>query len=100
MNQAEYLLTQALSECVEVAHRITKAQQFGLAETQPGQPESNARRVVGEYMDLLAVMEMLEAEGLIQLPSPAEQEELKRLKKAKVLKFMRYARDECGTLST
>jgi hypothetical protein len=99
VNLAKYLLTQAASECVEVAHRISKAQQFGLAETQSGQPESNAERVVGEFMDLLAVMEMLEAEGLIQMPSAEEQEVLKQAKKAKVLKFMQYARDECGTLS-
>lgn len=99
MNRIEYLLTQAASECVEVAHRISKAQQFGLDEKQSGQNENNAQRVVGEYMDLLGVMEMLEAEGVIQMPSPQEQAILKAAKKAKVEKFMGYARDVCGTLT-
>lgn len=99
MNRVEYLLTQASSECCEVAHRMSKALAFGLGESQAGQEETNAQRVVGEYMDLLAVMEMLQEEGLLQMPSEEEQARLKALKKAKVEKYMVYARTTCGTLS-
>ena len=100
MNRTEYLLTQAASECNEVAHRITKAMHFGLSEVQPGQsgePESNAERIVGEYIDLLASMEMLIEDASLTMPDNATVRALIAKKKAKVEHFMGYARD-CGTL--
>lgn len=99
MNRAEYLLTQAASECNEVAHRITKAMHFGVGEIQPGQELTNAERVVAEYIDLCAVMEMLEAEGLIALPSGAARAADIAAKKAKVEKFILYAKHQCGTVT-
>ena len=102
MNRTEYLLTQAASECNEVAHRITKALHFGLDEVQPGQqgePESNAERIVGEYIDLLASMEMLVEECALVMPNAATVRALILRKKDKVNHFMRYARDKCGTLT-
>ena len=100
MNRTEYLLTQAASECNEVAHRITKAMHFGLDEVQPGQPgepESNAERIVGEYIDLLASMEMLIDEAALTMPNIGTVRSLIAKKKAKVEHFMGYARG-CGTL--
>ena len=97
MNRTEYLLTQAASECAEVAHRITKAMHFGLGEVQPGQPESNAERIVSEYIDLLASMEMLIEDAALTMPTNATVRDLIAKKKAKVEHFMGYARG-CGTL--
>lgn len=99
MNRAEYLLTQAASECNEVAHRITKALHFGLAEVQPGQMENNAQRIVGEVTDLLAVLEMLREEGILPTPSMNEVHLAVGAKKAKVEKFFRYASEQCGTVT-
>ena len=99
MNRNEYLLTQAASECNEVAHRITKALHFGVVERQPGQDLSNAERVVDEYIDLMATMEMLEEAGLVKVPKGAEYEARVAAKKAKVEKFIVYAREQCGTVS-
>lgn len=101
MNRTEYLLTQAASECNEVAHRITKALHFGLDEVQPGQPgepESNAERIVCEYIDLLASVEMLIEDAALTMPSAPTVRALIAKKKAKVEYFMGYARDNCGTL--
>ena len=98
MNRTEYLLTQAASECNEVAHRITKALHFGLDEKQPGQALSNAERIVGEFMELAAVMQMLEDEGLIDFPDCHERSALVDLKRRRVEHFMAYARD-CGTVT-
>jgi hypothetical protein len=102
VNRKEYLLVQAASECNEVAHRITKALHFGLDEVQPGQPgepESNAERIVGEYIDLLASMEMLIESAALTLPKAEIVRALMFKKKAKVEHFMRYAEERCGTLN-
>lgn len=103
MNRTEYLLVQAASECNEVAHRITKALHFGLHEVQPGQPgvpESNAERIVGEYIDLLASIEMLVEDSALTMPSADTVRALIAKKKAKVEYIMGYARGFCGTLSS
>lgn len=99
MNRKEYLLTQASSEANEVAHRISKAIHFGLGEVQPGQDETNAQRIVGEWMDLLAVFEMLAEEGLLVMPPEKECRAAMAAKKAKVEKFYRYALEQCGTVT-
>lgn len=98
MNTNEYLLTQAASECMEVAHRITKALHFGLQEVQPGQNFTNAERIVAEYVELLAVMQELHDKKLITLPHPVQIIELKAEKVQRVYKFMNYARHSCGTV--
>lgn len=101
MNRTEYLLTQAGSECNELAHRITKAIHFGLSEVQPDQvpqPGSNAERIVGEYIDLMASVEMLVEDALLIMPSAATVRDLIAKKKKKVEHYMDYARDTCGTL--
>ncbi|MDT8992799.1 hypothetical protein RQP54_18140 [Curvibacter sp. APW13] len=98
MNRAEYLLVQAGSECNEIAHRASKALHFGLREVQPGQEASNAQRLVAEYIDLLAVMEMLEEDGLVHIPTGTELREQIAAKKAKVEKFIRFAAEQCGTV--
>lgn len=97
MNRLEYLLTQVASEAVEVAHRATKALHFGLAELQPGQDLTNAKRLVGEVMDLAATLQMLEDEEHIEMPPFEEGERAMDAKRAKVEHFMQYA-ITCGTL--
>lgn len=59
MTRREYLLIKAAEECAEVAQRCTKALTFGLSEIQTGQPYTNAERVLHEYADLAAVVDML-----------------------------------------
>ena len=65
MNREEWLLTQLLSECNELAHRVTKALQFGLNDIQEGQEQTNTERLLDEYHDLVGAMFALVSEGVI-----------------------------------
>ena len=98
MNEKEYLMIQAASECMEVAHRITKALHFGLNEIQPGQEMTNDERVVEEYIDLLASMQKLQKLDIFSMPSEIVVNGAIAKKQEKIDKFMGYARDVCGTV--
>ena len=91
MNRKEYLLVQAASECCEVAHRLTKALHFGLHEIQVRCTDTNAERVVDEFVQLLAVMEMLENEGHIRMPSEEEYKRLAEQKRDRVENYILHA---------
>lgn len=97
MNRQEHLLTILGEEGVEVAQRCTKALRFGLSEIQPGQELTNAQRIRGEYIDLLAVMRMLVEDGAIE-PVTDDDLPVMEQKRQKVEKFLVYSR-ECGTLT-
>ena len=67
MNRLEHLLTIVTEECVETAQRVSKALRFGLAQVQQARddkpeqnPErlNNRQRIIGEFHDLLATMDM------------------------------------------
>jgi NTP pyrophosphatase (non-canonical NTP hydrolase) len=97
MTRADHLLWILAEECAEVAQRASKAARFGLSEVQPGQEKTNAERIMEEYADLYAVVEMLINERLV----PFERIKLfqgMEAKKAKVEKFLAYSQ-KCGTLS-
>lgn len=59
------LLTVLNEECHEVGQRICKAQRFGLREIQKGQPLTNEQRIIQEYADLVAVVEVLQDCGVL-----------------------------------
>lgn len=58
------LLVILIEECAEVQQRATKALRFGMDEVQPGQPDTNARRLALEVGDLLEVLARLENFGV------------------------------------
>lgn len=92
LSETEYLLVQAMSECNEVAHRISKALHFGLEEVQPGQDKTNAERALEEIFDLCATLEMLR-ERRILVPGPYDNNiKFIKGKKGRVLKMMDYSR--------
>lgn len=93
MNTTEYLLSCLIEECAEVIQRATKAQRFGLHETQPEQELNNEQRLAAELADLTGVLELLWDEGLRLMG----EEDAIAAKKAKVKKFMDYSR-ELGVL--
>lgn len=86
MTRTQYLLSKVAEECVEVAQRAIKAQLFGLREVQEGQDKDNARRLVDEFSDLVAVVDMLWESLPPQVPGSIS------AKKMKVEKFMAYSR--------
>lgn len=95
MDRQEHLLVCLAEECVEVAHRASKALRFGLQEVEINQNKTNAQRISQEFNDLLAIIEMLEDEGMLDRPTDTHAIERK---KAKVLAYMQYAKN-CGTLT-
>ncbi len=60
MTRTELLLTVLAEECVETAQRVSKAIRFTLEEIQPEQELTNAQRIVYEFNDIVAVMEVLQ----------------------------------------
>ena len=93
MNKTEHLLTCLIEECAEVQKAAAKALRFGLDDTSPD-GVTNREGIANERIDLLAVLEMLEEEGIIP---PLEAHQSTRPKKDKVTKYMDYAKGR-GTL--
>jgi len=101
MNRLEHILTITAEECNEVAQRITKALRFGLSNVEEGQPFNNLERIMHEYNDLVAMLEMLENEldDEIWLYEAHNENVVKKAnKKFKVEKHFEISRKE-GTLN-
>lgn len=82
------ILTIIVEECAEVIQRCSKALRFGLDEVQPGQQADNATRIGLEVGDLLAMLDMAVAEGILH---PAAFEVGKKRKVRKLATFMQTA---------
>ena len=89
MNRTEHLLTCLAEECAEVQQAIAKALRFGLDDGRPGVGLSNAQDIGREFVDVVALMEMLVDSGVIKLPPNrlARTEQ----KKSRVEEWMAYA---------
>lgn len=96
MNRSEHLLVCLAEEADEVGQRVAKALRFGLSEVQPGQPLTNADRILEELRDLFAVAEILASEGVIGWAMPDRMEVLAKLNK--IERFMAISREQ-GVLS-
>ncbi len=86
------LLVILMEECNELAQQASKAIRFGI-DQQRDLPTSNRQRLIAEWNDLIAVVEMLEREGIDLQPDPAAI----LSKKKKVDRYMSYS-SELGTL--
>lgn len=102
MTRTEHLLTILAEECAEVAQRASKAIRFGLAEVQPGQDKTNARRLMDEVNDFLATYQMIA--GPVVSPTtplfqgdPNEWMAAIKAKQDKIESFLNYSA-KCGTL--
>jgi NTP pyrophosphatase (non-canonical NTP hydrolase) len=103
MTRTEHLLVCLAEECNEVAQRASKALRFGLAEVEPGQEKTNARRIADEMNDVVAVYQML-AGPVVSSTTPLFAYGTAdtymadvRAKVAKIERYLAYSR-ECGTL--
>lgn len=99
MNRTEHLLTIIAEECAEVAQRASKALRFGLSEVEPGQSKTNATRMLEEFNELEAVIDMIRwGPGFSHENNDRDRElERKLNKKKKVERFLAYS-VRCGTL--
>lgn len=92
-----HLLSCLGEEGAEISQCCSKINRFGLHDVNILKPagENNVQRLVAELNDLLAVVDMLVADGVI--PPLWNDDAAKLRKMAKVRRFMRYARKK-GTL--
>lgn len=95
MNKTEHLLACLAEECAEVQHAVAKALRFGLDDGYPGAASTNAQDIAREFQDVLAVVEMLEEEGVLERPTDTHAIERK---KARVNEYMGYA-ESVGALT-
>lgn len=102
MTKREHLLTILSEECseaiIELAlaqQRMSKALRFGDKEIQPGQQFTNAERIMQEFCDIVALLEMLESEGVISMNYDRR---MVLAKKAKVEEFLKLSKRQ-GTLT-
>jgi ribosomal protein S8 len=95
MTRSELLLTVLAEECNETAQRVSKALRFGLNEVQRGQDLTNAQRIVYEFNDIMAVMDILRQEGFIENVIDAD---AIQKKKDKLAEYMDYSQ-KCGVIT-
>lgn len=93
MTRKEHILTIVAEECAEVHQRCSKALRFGMDEVQEGQLLDNRQRILYEFNDLIAAMEMLFGCSIAELIDSKKIID----KKQKIEKYLRYATD-CDTL--
>jgi hypothetical protein len=93
LSLADYLLSHLAQECAEIIVRATKAQHFGLDERQPGQPHTNAERIMHEWCDLIATMETVQEYGILPELPREEYIQRKKDKQVKAALFREYSRD-------
>lgn len=100
MDKTEHLLVCLLEECAEVQQAVTKALRFGLEGVNPNKPEfsTNAKNIIREYCDTIAVIELLVEEGILEERSSDEVSSMVWIAKTKKRQFMKIA-CQCGTLS-
>jgi len=93
MNRNEHLLVILMEECTELAHATSKALRFGKGSMYDG--ISNSQKMLNEYNDILAVVEMLEKDGVVDMYEDADRIEAK---KKKIARFLRDSK-RIGTLT-
>lgn len=87
MTTVENLTQTVAEECAEVAQRASKANRFGWFEVQDGQQLSNSERLISEFIDLSAVLLLLEEEGLCTFPFKVVDSNVKTLIMEKQLRI-------------
>lgn len=90
MNRSEHLLTCLSEECVEVAKEVSKALRFSLDEQYVSSDYTNRERVVKELKDVLCLIEICRAEGIIPAVHVTENEVADKL--TKIERYMEISR--------
>ena len=95
MTKTQALLLLFMEECDEASQRASKAIRFTTEEVQPGQDLTNSQRVVYEFNDIVAVMEELHDEGVIDKILDIDAIQKKR---EKIIEWLEYSK-KCGTVN-
>lgn len=94
MTRNEHLLDIIGEEGSEVHQRCSKALRFGADEIEPGQHLDNGMRILHEFNDMVAVLEMYFGAKIHNFIH----QDLLDAKKAKVEKYLLYSKQR-GTLT-
>ena len=86
MTQIEYLLTCLVEECAEVQKETTKILRFGTSGHHPKVSISNIEKLHKEYIDVIAIFDLLRDQKLIDTTNIDINEEVEK-KKKRVLKY-------------
>lgn len=107
MNKGNYLLiklaeesNECIRELTDVAERCFKAYLFGMDEVQNGQFLNNRERLVNELHDLIATIQMLTEEGVIEYPDNPEKIQAKKDKLNKYYQLVLKNKELSNELSS
>jgi len=96
VNLKEHLLTVLCEECAEVQQAASKALRFGIKDSRPGTDSTNAQDIEKEFIEAMAVRDMLREFGVIN--QPANSKQIYDDKRKRVVKYLELARKN-GTLT-
>jgi hypothetical protein len=98
MNEREYFLTCLGEEGCEIGQQVSKTLRFGINETWKPELGSNHDRLIGEFIDLIAVAKKLKTLGVIDFPFVESLDDPRiDAKLTKLDKYFGYAKD-IGTI--
>lgn len=89
MNRTQLLLSKLAEECSEVAQIAIKTSLFGMEDKGPGMGLTNRERIHAELDDLMAIIDMLNAESGL---SYARHETAIYMKKERVDYYAEYSK--------
>lgn len=92
MTRQQYLLVKVTEECGEVIKRATKMICFGNDE-QYDKNDANYKRLLYEYNDLVATMELLKKDGIFKEIDELIDPEWIILKQNKVERYMKLSKE-------
>ncbi len=90
MDDTQLYLTILQEECAEVIQIVSKIFRFGAEDWHPDDlyKVSNKDRLVHELVDILAVVDLLKENGFLE--RMRDDEQIKKLKEAKIKKIEKY----------
>lgn len=97
MNRLELLLVILSEECAELAKECSKALRFGLDDFEPGTTVNNRDRIINEFNDLYAMIQMLVNDGILDNNLIGDSKSIKK-KISKVETYLNYSKN-AGTLN-
>lgn len=94
MTREENLMVIAMEECAEIQQEISKALRFGVDNHHPNEPDiTNGERILKEFHQLRAVMDMLIINRIIQPISESKQNEIYKDKVSAVEGWQEYSQE-------
>jgi NTP pyrophosphatase (non-canonical NTP hydrolase) len=84
-NKLDEIMNILSEECAEVIQAISKCNRFGLENSKPGKPLTNAQHLEGEIGDLLAMVDLLQSMGVVT------EDGMERAKQAKFEKLKKWS---------